>query len=111
MTLSGVSAVRRLERPRRVQVDPRRLWVPPRQPRRRVLGPGLGELAESLDPRFGEEWIPAIQHAWARLRVGRTTEWYGEVAVELCSVNRLEAVTLRQWVPADSLRLPPEHTA
>ncbi|MFD4407727.1 hypothetical protein ACFWPH_33680 [Nocardia sp. NPDC058499] len=74
------------------------------------MGPGLGELAASVDPRFGEEWIPATQHAWARSRLGRTTAWYAEIAVELSTANRLETITVRQWVPYDSIRLPPEHT-
>ncbi|MEV0299112.1 hypothetical protein [Nocardia sp. NPDC050710] len=102
------TGVRRFDRPRRVLVDPRRIWPPlPQQPPR-TNPPTIGENAASLDPRLGEEWIDAVQYSWARFRFGRNNLiWLAEIAVDLATVNRVTMVTLRQWVPADAVRLPP----
>ncbi|MEV6256818.1 hypothetical protein ACIHAX_32165 [Nocardia sp. NPDC051929] len=53
---------------------------------------------------MGETWIPALGYRWARLRFGTEPVWFLEVELELRSVNGHVALTVRQWVPWDSVK-------
>lgn len=98
------AAVRRLARPRRVLVDPKRVWVPPQRPGN--ARPSLGASSNSIDPCFQEPWLPATQYGWVRLHFGHYLAWYAEVAVDYRTRNKLTETTLRQWVPWDAVRMP-----
>ncbi len=107
MNESGSShhaSTRMLTPPRRVLVDPRRIWVPPTRSPARTVPFTLGEKAAALDLRMGETWIPALGYRWARLRFGTEPVWFLEVELELRSVNGHVALTVRQWVPWDSVK-------
>ncbi len=60
------AAIRLLKPPRRVLVDPRRVWVMPVRTPERVMPVTLGEKAFALDLHLGEEWIPANEDHLAR---------------------------------------------
>ncbi|WP_157124792.1 hypothetical protein [Nocardia pseudovaccinii] len=98
------SALRRVEPPRRVLVDPRRVWVHPQRHRPRVEPVTLGEKAGSLDIRLDDEWMPAVLYAWARVALGREPTWYAEIAAVFRTNSGVMEVTLRQWVPWDAVK-------
>ncbi|WP_433734883.1 hypothetical protein ACQP0C_41820 (plasmid) [Nocardia sp. CA-129566] len=102
------SALRRVEPPRRVLVDPKRVWVHPLRDRRRVDPPTLGEKAGSLDIRLNDEWMPAVLYAWARVALGTEPTWYAEIAADYRTRSDLVEVTLRHWVPWDAVKPAPE---
>ncbi|MBF6174398.1 hypothetical protein [Nocardia blacklockiae] len=96
-------SVRRIDRPVRVVVDPARLWMLPRKaPKGQSIG--LRARAFATQPANGE-WLPGTLFAWVLLYTTGAV-WYGEVAVTLHARNNLQDVTVRQWIPADSVRKP-----
>ncbi|MEU2040498.1 hypothetical protein [Nocardia niwae] len=103
MTDNRYETTRMLTPPRKVLVDPRRIWVSPVRRPERTMPVTLGEKAAALDPRLGEEWIPALGYRWARLRFGEPA-WFLEVELELRSANGHVALSLRQWVPWDCVK-------
>lgn len=108
VTAQPSGAVRRLALPRPVLVDPQRVWVAARGLPARVMGPTLRKRAENLDARFKGEWIPARQFAWARLRLGQ--EVVGMPRSGSTSTPGSLEVALRQWMPYNSIGLPPQTT-
>ncbi|MGV9336529.1 hypothetical protein [Nocardia sp. NPDC003726] len=98
------AAIRLLQPPRSVKLDPRRVWVMPARQPERVTPVTLGEKAFAFDLRFGEQWIPAVAYRWARFNIGTTPIWFCEVEVQVMTKNGLAGVALRQWVPWDAVQ-------
>ncbi|MBF6302254.1 hypothetical protein IU459_32645 [Nocardia amamiensis] len=98
------SAIRHLEPPRSVRVDPRRMWVLPVRTPERVMPVTLGEKAFALDLHLGEEWIPGRAYRWARFNIGTAPVWFCEIEVQLMTKNGVSGVALRQWVPWDAVQ-------
>ncbi|WP_280245501.1 MULTISPECIES: hypothetical protein [Nocardia] len=98
------AAIRMLQPPRPVRLDPRRAWVMPAREPERVMPVTLGEKAFSFDLRLGEEWIPAIAYRWARFNIGTTPMWFAEIEVQVMTKNGVSGTSLRQWVPFDAVQ-------
>jgi hypothetical protein len=106
MTDREYSPVRWLHRPRKVYVDPRRIWTLPARPAHREGPPTLGQRAIALNTRLDQDWIEGTQYAWCLFAFGRNFEWMAEIAVDLSSRSGAATISVRQWVPWDAIRLP-----
>ncbi|MFF3569272.1 hypothetical protein ACFYXQ_15995 [Nocardia jiangxiensis] len=50
-------------------------------------------------------WMLATQYSWLLLYTTGAV-WYAEIELTLRAANKHREVTVRQWVPADAVRLP-----